>query len=77
MTTVHGEVVGDRVVLPREQLDRLVSLARQVEPVDLNLSQEEVPTIALMILAEQGGAFDWLAQDDDLYTLGDLKVRYR
>ena len=26
-------------------------------------------------IARQGGAFDWLADEDDLYTLDDLKER--
>lgn len=34
-------------------------------------------TVGIMRLAEQGGAFEWLAEEEDLYTVNDLKVRYR
>jgi predicted DNA-binding protein len=33
------------------------------------------PSIAL--LAEQGHSFDWLSNEPDLYSIDDLKVRYR
>jgi hypothetical protein len=30
----------------------------------------------IMRLAEDGKAFDWLAEEKDLYSVEDLKVRY-
>ena len=77
MTTIHAQVVGNSVVLPRGDLDQLVSLARKVENVDVRSSEDDLPALGLAILAQEGKAFDWLADDDDLYSLADLKVRYR
>lgn len=77
MTTVHAQLVGDHAVLPRGEFDRLLELARQSEEIDLRLNQDELPTLGIMRLAEQGGAFDWLANEEDLYTVEDLRVRYR
>ena len=77
MTTVHGELVGDKALLPRGDLDRLVELARRSEQVELDLRQEDVPASGIMRLAQQGGAFDWLAGEPDLYSVDDLKVSYR
>jgi hypothetical protein len=77
MTVVHAQLVGEQAVLPRAEFERLAELARQSEPIDLRPEEEEVPTLGIMRLAEQGGAFDWLAHEEDLYTVDDLRVRYR
>jgi hypothetical protein len=77
MTIVHAQLVGDQAVLPRAEFERLMELARQTEPIDLRLEEEDVPTFGIMRLAEQGGAFDWLANEEDVYTVDDLRVRYR
>jgi hypothetical protein len=77
MTTVHAQLVGDKAVLPRAEFERLVELARRSEEIKLQMHEDDVPTLGIMQLAEQGGAFDWLADEEDLYTVDDLKVRYR
>ncbi len=77
MTTLHAQLIGDKAVLPRAEFDRLVELARRSEEVELHTDEDDVPTVGIMRLAEQGGAFDWLAEEEDLYTVNDLKVRYR
>ena len=77
MTTVHAQLVGDKAVLPRAEFERLVELARQSEEIELQMHEDDVLTLGIMRLAEQGGAFDWLADEEDLYTVDDLKVRYR
>lgn len=77
MTTIHAELFGDKAVLPRTELDTLLNLARQHENVELIAQQDNVSTAELMLLAEQGGAFDFLAEDEDVYTIDDLKVRYK
>ena len=77
MATVHAQLVGDKAIVLRAELERLVELAQASEHIDLQMSEDEVPTIGVMHLAEQGGAFDWLADEDELYTVHDLKVRYR
>ena len=77
MTTVYAELRGDKALLSRSDLEHLVELARRSETVALQTSEDELPTLGIMKLAEQGGAFDWLADEEDLYTVEDLKVRYR
>ena len=77
MTMVYAQLVGDKAVLPRAEFERLVELARRSEEVELQMHEDDVPTLGIMRLAEQGGAFDWLADEEDLYTVNDLKVRYR
>jgi hypothetical protein len=77
MTIVHARLVGDEAVLPRAELERLMELARRSEEVELRLEEDSVPTLGIMRLAEAGGAFDWLADEPDLYSVDDPKVRYR
>ena len=76
MTIIHADMVGDKAVLPRIELEQLLELARLNENVELISQEADVPTSGLVQLAEQGGAFDFL-NAEDLYTVEDLKVRYR
>jgi hypothetical protein len=76
MTIFHAQLVGDKTVLPRAELERLVELARRSEEVELCLETDEIPTVGIIQLAEEGKAFDWLAEEEDLYSVEDLKVRY-
>jgi hypothetical protein len=77
MTTLHAQLIGDKAMLPREEFERLVELARRSDEITLQMETDEAPTVGVMRLAEQGGSFEWLAADEDLYTVNDLKVRYR
>jgi hypothetical protein len=77
MTIVHAQLVGEKAVLPRAEFERLMELARQMEPIELHVEEDDVPAFGIMRLAEHGGAFDWLASEADLYSIEDLRVRYR
>jgi len=77
MTTLHAHIVGDKAVLPRAEFEQLVELAKRSEEITLQIEEDDLPTAGIMQLAEQGGAFAWLAEEEDLYTVADLKVRYR
>lgn len=77
MTTVHAALIGDKALLSRAEFERLLELARQSDSVELHTSESDVSTVGIMQLAEQAGAFDWLAEEEDIYTVADLKVRYR
>ena len=65
MTIVHAQLVGEQAVLPRAEFEQLMELARRSEPIELRLEEEDVPTFGIMRLAEQGGAFDWLANEEE------------
>ena len=77
MTIFHAQLIGDKTVLPRAELERLVALARRSEEIELQIEIDETPTVGIMRLAEEGKAFDWLAEEEDLYRTEDLKVRSR
>jgi hypothetical protein len=77
MTILHAHLVGDQAVLPRAEFERLIELAKRSEEITVHLEEDDLPTTGLMRLAEQGGAFAWLAEEEEVYTIDDLKVRYR
>jgi hypothetical protein len=72
MTTIHAQLIGTNAVLPRDELDRLLEIARRSEAIDLQVLEEDLSTIDVMRLAESGGAFDfWREEGEDIYTLDD------
>jgi len=77
MTILHAQLSGDKAMLPRKEFERLLELARRSEAITLETEADEAPAVGVMKLAEQAGAFEWLAKEEDLYSVNDLKVRYR
>jgi len=77
MTTVHVELIGNKAMLSRGDLEQLMELARRTEAVEIETNEEDIPTVGIVRLAEQGGAFDWLADEEDIYSIEDLRVRYQ
>jgi len=77
MTTVHVELIGNKAMLSRGDLEQLMELARRTEAVEIETNEEDIPTVGIVRLAEPGGAFDWLADEEDIYSIEDLRVRYQ
>jgi hypothetical protein len=72
MTTVHAQVIGDKALLPRAELERLVKLAERSEPISLQIEEEDVPTLGIAWLADRGGAFGfWRDEGEEIYTAED------
>ncbi len=72
MTTIHVQRIGDRALLPQSELAQLVELARLHEGIAVEMEDDDVPTLAIMRLAEQGGAFDfWREEGEEVYTTSD------
>ena len=72
MTTIHVEEVGSRAVIDRDELNKLLELARRSEPVEMEIADDEVTARDLMRLADAGGSFDfWHDEGEDIYTLND------
>lgn len=79
MVKVHAQQVGpEKALVDRGELQRLIDVARQVEEVELIEVQDDLPTEGLMRLVKESGSLSFLADPrEDVYTLNDLKVRYR
>jgi len=71
-TRNHGE---NQVIISTEDLRKLVEIARRIEPV--KIEENDFDTADLMRLAESSGALDFLLDEADVYSVEDLKVRYR
>jgi hypothetical protein len=72
MTTIHVQRLGDKALLSQEELNQLLSLARQHEDIKVQLDEDDLPITALMRFAEQGKAFDfWHDEAENIYTLDD------
>lgn len=72
MTTVHAQLIGDKAVLSRDEFECLVKLARRSQRIELHVEEDDVPTAAIMRLAETGGASDFGKEEgEDLYSEED------
>ncbi|MGH8072361.1 MAG: hypothetical protein ACRERE_45430 [Candidatus Entotheonellia bacterium] len=72
MTTIHVQWIGDKALLPQSELERLVELAQRYEEITVQMQEDDVPTLGIMRLAEQSGAFDfWQEEGEDIYSIED------
>jgi hypothetical protein len=69
MTTMHVQCIGDKALLPQSEFERLVELAQRYEEITVQIQEDDVPTLGIMRLAEQSGAFDfWQEEGEDIYS---------
>jgi len=72
MTTIHVQCIGDKVLLPQSELAQLIELAQRSEAITVQRQEDDVPTLGIMRLIEQGGAFDfWKEDGEDIYSAED------
>ena len=72
MATIHIQCVGDKALLAQSDFERLVELAQRSEAITVLRQEDDVPTLGLMRLMEQGGAFDfWKEEGEDIYSAAD------
>lgn len=79
MVRIHAEPVGpDKALVNRQELGKLIEVARKVEEVELLELGDDLPIARLERIAAEGGSFRFLEDSgEDLYSVDDLKVRYR
>lgn len=72
MATIHIQCIGDKALLSQRDLARLVALAQQAEAITVLRQEDDGPTLGIMRLMEQGGAFDfWKEAGEDIYSAAD------
>ncbi|HEY5867565.1 MAG TPA: hypothetical protein VI542_18750 [Candidatus Tectomicrobia bacterium] len=72
MTTIHVQCIGDKALLPQSEFERLLELAQRYEEITVQMQEDDVPTLGIMRLAEQSGAFDfWQEEGEDIYSIED------
>jgi hypothetical protein len=72
MTTIHVQCIGDKALLPQSEFERLVELAQRYEKITVQMQEDDMPTLGIMRLMEQSGAFDfWQEEGEDIYSIED------
>ena len=72
MPTIHVQRIGDKALLPQSEFEQLVELARRHQGIAVETQEDDVPTLAMMRLAEEGGAFDfWREDGEEIYSASD------
>ncbi|MEP6924948.1 MAG: hypothetical protein ABI954_10830 [Pyrinomonadaceae bacterium] len=70
-TRNHGE---NQVIISAEDLRKLIEIAQKVEPIEIE--ENDFDEADLMRLAESG-ALDFLLEEEDIYSVENLKVGYQ
>jgi hypothetical protein len=74
MTTIHVQRIGDNALIPQRDFERLVELARRHEEIAVQRDEDDVPTLGIMRLVEQSGAFNfWMESGENIYSAEDGK----
>lgn len=72
MATIHIQSIGEKVLLPQSELERLVELAQPREEIVLDRREDDASTGPIMHLVAQSGAFDfWKEEGEDIYSFED------
>jgi hypothetical protein len=72
-----SSIPPDKVVLKRDSFLKLLEKVREIEEVEV--TEVNFPSIdEIMKLQMESGAFDFLMnENEDIYTVNDLKVKYK
>ena len=74
MTKIHVQHVGDKALISQDEFEYLIEIAKRYEEVSVQIHEDDVPTLGLMRLMEQGGSFDfWLEAGEEIYCAEDGK----
>ena len=66
------QYIGEKVLLPQREFERLVELAQQYEEITVRRQEDDVPMWDIMRLVEQSGAFGfWEEEGEDIYSSKD------
>jgi len=72
------KISSDKVLVDLNSIKKLISIAEKVDKINIIEKEEDISTVELMKLTEKGGSFDFLNDErEDIYSIDDLKVKYR
>ena len=72
MATIHIQCIGEKALVPQNELELLVKLAQRYEDITVQRQEDDVTTEDIMRLSEQSGAFDfWNEEGEDIYSSKD------
>lgn len=69
MATIHIQYIGEKVLVPQNELELLVKLAQRYEEITVQRQEDDMTTEDLMRLSEESGAFDfWNDEGENIYS---------
>jgi hypothetical protein len=68
MATIHIPCVGNKALFSQSALDRFVELTQWSEAITVLRQEDDVSTLGLMRLMEQGGGFDFWKEEGKTFT---------
>ncbi len=72
MATIQVQTIGERAVLPRTDLEKLIELAQRSEPLDIEFAADDLSSAEWTQFILASGSFDfWKEAGEDIYTLED------
>ncbi len=78
MNVIIEKISKNKAIIDLNVIKELVKKAKKVDKINIIEKEEDISTNDLMKLSEKSGAFDFLNdKDEDIYTIDDLKVKYR
>ncbi|MBU0567988.1 hypothetical protein KKC52_08055 [bacterium] len=78
ITVTSQRISPHKVLLNRGDFEELIKKANMVESITVREIKDDIPVEGIMKLIETDKAFDFLNNpQEDIYTLDDLKERYR
>ena len=63
MTVIHAQVIGDRVLLPLPEWERIIEIAQRSEEITIHPAEDDPSSTAWMKFIEMGGAFDFWKEE--------------
>lgn len=71
------KISQNQAIISLEALKSLIDVAKIVDEIVVEEVINDLPVEGLMMLAEAGGALDFLKDErEDIYSVDDLKIRY-
>ena len=71
MTTIHTQWIGNKTIVPKEEFEQLVEIAKEREEIELQPT-ELVESSQVIDLLGKSGSFDfWKEEGEDIYSIED------
>jgi hypothetical protein len=72
------KISPNQAIIDLKALEALIDTAKKVDRIEINEVTNDLPIEGIMKVAETGGSLDFLLDEkEDIYTVDDLKVRYK
>jgi hypothetical protein len=71
VTTIHTQWLGNKIIIPKEEFEQLIEIAKKREEIELQTT-ELVESGKIIDLLGKSGSFDfWKQEGEDIYSIED------